>query len=78
MACLSQSKDNKRGKPVAYHSRKLTLAEQNYDIHDKKLLVIMDVFKYWQHYLQDTKYEISVVTDHKNLILFITMKMLNK
>ena len=35
MAYLSQSKDNKRGKPVAYHSRKLIPAEQNYNIYDK-------------------------------------------
>ena len=50
-ACLSQSSDRKRGKPVAFHSRKLTPAEQNYDIHDKELLAIVDAFKHWRHYL---------------------------
>ena len=45
-ACLSQSEDGKRGKPVAFHLRKMTPAEQNYDIHDKELLAIVDAFKH--------------------------------
>src|SRR6266480_2876814 len=77
-ACLSQSSDGKRGKPVAFHSRKLTPAEQNYDIHDKELLAIVDAFKHWRHYLQGARHEISVITDHKNLTSFTTTKTLNK
>ena len=46
MACLSQSSDGKQGKPVTFHSRKLILAEQNYNIHDKELLAIIDIFKH--------------------------------
>src|SRR5204863_6059060 len=74
----SQSSDGKKGKPVAFHSRKLSPAEQNYDIHDKELLAIMDAFKHWRHYLQGAKHEVSVITDHKNLTLFTTTKTLNK
>ena len=77
-SCLSQSEDGKRGKPVAFHSRKMTPAEQNYDIHDKELLAIMDAFKHWRHYLQGTKHEVSVITDHKNLTAFTTTKALNR
>ena len=77
-ACLSQSSDGKRGKPVAFHSRKLTPAEQNYDIHDKELLAIVDAFKHWRHYLQGARHEVSVITDHKNLTSFTTTKVLNK
>ena len=43
--CLSQSEDGKKGNPVAFHSRKLTPAEQNYNIHNKELLAIIDIFK---------------------------------
>ena len=43
---LSQSDSEKRGKPIAFHSRKLTPVEQNYDIHDKELLAIVDAFKH--------------------------------
>jgi len=78
VACLSQSSDGKKGKPVAFHSRKLTPVEQNYDIHNKELLAIMDVFKNWRHYLQRARHEVSVITDHKNLTLFTTTKALNK
>jgi len=44
-ACISQSNDKKRLHLIAFHSRKLTDAELNYKIHDKKLLVIVDSFK---------------------------------
>jgi len=50
-ACLSQSDDGKKGKPVTFHSRKLMPAEGNYDIHDKELLAIVDAFKHWRHSL---------------------------
>ena len=39
-ACLTQDHEGKRH-PVAYYSRKMTPAEQNYDIHDKELLAIV-------------------------------------
>jgi len=39
-ACLCQQKDGK-WHPVAYYSRKMSPAEQNYDIHDKELLAVV-------------------------------------
>ena len=53
-------------------------AEQNYDIHDKELLAIMDAFKVWRHYLQGAKHEVLVIIDYKNLITFTMNKALNK
>jgi len=35
--------------PVALHSRKLKRAEQNYEIHDKELLTILEAFREWKH-----------------------------
>jgi len=32
---------------VAFHSCTFTVAELNYDIHDKKLLTIFEAFKIW-------------------------------
>jgi len=45
----------------------LSPAELNYDMHDKELLAIFDVFKRWRHYLERTPAPVVVFTDHKNL-----------
>ena len=55
----------------------MTPPEQNYDIHDKELLAIVDAFKAWKVYAESAR-EIEVLTDHKNLIHFTTTKQLNK
>ena len=39
-ACLNQKYDGKQHS-IAYLSKKLSSAEQNYDVHDKKLLTIV-------------------------------------
>ena len=41
-ACLSQRGDTGKLQPVAYHSRKFTKPELNYDVHDKELLAIVE------------------------------------
>ena len=41
-ACLCQMKDQK-WHPVTYYSRKMSAAEQNYDIYDKELLAVVCV-----------------------------------
>jgi len=43
--CISQSDDKRRLHSITYYNCKLTVAELNYEIHDKKLLVIVDFFK---------------------------------
>ncbi len=43
--CISQSDDKKCLHFIAYYSHKLTVAELNYKIHDKKLLAIVNFFK---------------------------------
>jgi len=44
-ACINQSDDKKHLHLIAFHSRKLTEAELNYEIHNKKLLIIVNSFK---------------------------------
>ena len=41
---LQIDKDNKK-RLIVYHSRKMIEAKQNYDIHDKELLAIVDALK---------------------------------
>jgi hypothetical protein len=64
--------------PVAFWSRKFTTAECNYDIHDQELLAIVSVFQHWRHYLEGAKHTVTVYTDHKNLEVFMTTKVLNR
>ena len=61
---------------VAFYSRTFTMAELNYDTHNKELLAIFEAFKIWRHYLEGPAYPIDVVTDHKNLEYFSTTKVL--
>ena len=37
--------------PVAFYSRRMTPAECNYEIHDKKLLAIVVALEEWRRYL---------------------------
>jgi len=62
--------------PIAFHSRTFSTPELNYDVHDKKLLVIFEAFKIWRHYLERSTLPIDVVTDHKNLEYFSMTKIL--
>jgi RNase H-like domain found in reverse transcriptase len=64
--------------PVAFHSQTFSGAELNYDVHDKELLAIFEAFKCWRHYLEGSALPIDVVTDHKNLEYFSTMKLLTR
>ena len=44
-SCISQSDDKKRLHFIAFHNKKFTSVELNYEIYDKKLLAIVDSFK---------------------------------
>ncbi len=77
-ACISQSDDKKRLHLIAFHSRKLTDAELNYKIHNKKLLAIVNSFKQWRVYLKELRHQVQVYTDHKNLLYFMITKVLNR
>ena len=49
-AVLSQDQ-GKGDQPIAYESRKLSPAEQNYPVHEKELLAIVHAIKLWRIYL---------------------------
>jgi hypothetical protein len=63
---------------VAFHSRKFSSAEINYDTHDKELLAIVDCFKHWRRYVEGALHQVQVITDHNNLEYFATTKVLNR
>ena len=73
--CFTQEYDNKKH-PIAYYSKKISEMEQNYNIHDKKLLAIIEAFKQWWWYCERAL-KFDVYIDHKNLQHFTTTKVLN-
>jgi len=73
---LSQFLDRKLH-PVACHSRKLSPAERNYEIHDKELVAILEAFTEWKCYLAGVDKPITVYTDHQILQHFLTTKKWN-
>jgi hypothetical protein len=75
-ACLNQKYESK-WHSMTYYSRKLSSTEQNYDIHDKKLLIIIASLKQWRIYAEKSS-ELTIFTNHKNLLHFIIIKQLNK
>ena len=63
--------------PIAFWSRKLNPAEQNYETHDGELLAIVEGFKQYRHYLEGASHAVQVLTDHNNLRGFMGVKQLN-
>ena len=74
--CINQEHDDK-WHSIIYLSRKFSSAEQNYDIHDKKLLAIVISLKQWRVYAEKTL-ELIIFTNHKNFLHFITTKQFNR
>jgi hypothetical protein len=63
--------------PVAYFSKSLLPAEQNYNIHDKELLTIIHTLESFHHYLEGHSDPFEIWTDHNNLIYFQTKQQLS-
>jgi hypothetical protein len=78
IGCIRSQKHAGQLHPVAFHSRKMELAEKKHDIHDKELLVIVEAFKHWQPYCRGERFLILVFTDHQNMRYFTTSKVLNQ
>jgi len=70
-------KDNK-WRPVAYISKSLNKTEHNYEIHDKKMLAIIQYLETWRHFLEGTKGKFEIWLDHKNLEYFMSNQKLNR
>ena len=59
--------------PVVYDERKLSPAELNYPIHEKKLLAIKHAIRVWFYYI-DNNHKTLILTDHESLKYLQTMK----
>lgn len=63
--------------PYSFYSRKLNGAEYNYEIYDKKILVIIRSLEEFNSKLRGLV-EFEVYSDYKNLEYFITIRKLTK
>jgi len=65
-------------RPVAFISKLLGPAKRNYKIHNKEMLAVIQFLEDWSHYLEGTKKEFEIWTDHKNLQYFMSSQKLNR
>ncbi len=74
---LSQYDENKILHSVAYFLKKHNSVECNYEIYDKKLMIIVYAFEKWWSELEDSIYSVKMFRNHKNLEYFMLTKQLS-
>ena len=69
-AILSQKDERGRLRPMGSVSHSFTLAECNYNIHDRELLAIIHGLRAWRHILLSSPHVVTIYMDHKNLTYY--------
>jgi hypothetical protein len=75
---LSQYDDHGVLHPVAFFSKKHLPAEENYRIYDQELGAIVKSLEQWRPECEASAHLIKILTDHKNLEYFMTLKLLHR
>ncbi len=75
---LSQYNDEKVLHSMIFYSKSMILAEINYHIYDKKLLVIIQCFEHWQLKLKCIELLIQMFINHQTLKIFMKNKQLSR
>jgi hypothetical protein len=57
---------------LAFHSAKLSSAEQNYPVGEQELLAVVSALRKWRCYLEGAKDGVTIVTDHLPNTFLIT------
>jgi hypothetical protein len=73
---LSQKGEDGLWHPVAYRSDSMSKEEHNYEIYDREMLGLIRALEDWHHFLEGIDFE--VITDHKNMEWWSTMRDLNR
>ena len=55
-AVINQQRLDRKWYYIGFYSQKLTISKQNYKIHDKELLAIVDLMKYCRIYLKSLRH----------------------
>ncbi len=56
--------------PVAYFSKTMNDAQRNYDVYNRELLGLQEMFKHWRAYLHGAAHQVKVHMDHANLLFW--------
>ena len=65
-------------RPVAFILKSLSDIERNYEIYNKKILVIVRCLEVQRHFLKGMTTKFEIQTDHKNLEYFMKVQKLNR
>jgi len=65
----------KKGKVIAYESRKLKECEKRYSTYDLAITVVVHSLKVWRHYLLGKKF--LLMTNHNSLTSYFKQPHLN-
>ena len=57
---LSMKYSDGKWRPVAYLSKSLNETERNYEIYDKKILVVIKDLENWRYLLEGAKFKFEV------------------
>jgi hypothetical protein len=69
-AVLMQRDDKNVLHPVAFFLKTMNEAQRNYDVYNKELLGLREMFRHWRHYLHQAAHKVKVHTDHTNLLFW--------
>ena len=75
---LSMECKDEQWRLVVFLSKSLNKMERNYEIHNKKISVVIRGLENWRHLLEGTKFKFEVWTDYKNLEYFMKAQKLNR
>ena len=52
--------EDRKWRPVAFLSKSLNKTKRNYEIHEKKMLVVIRGLENWRHLLEGAKFKFEV------------------
>ena len=62
---------------IIFFNRKFNDIKLNYEIYNKKILIIIKIMNYYHYYFKEFDYKIIIYINHCNLFWFIKMKIYN-
>jgi hypothetical protein len=75
---LSQKQDDGKWHPIAYRSSTMSAEECNYEIYDREMLGLIRALEDWRHFLEGLPEPFEVITDHKNMEWWASMRDLTR